>query len=208
MTAFYSFHIPFTLKHLWVIICVRLVSICFCVVCIRALILSTRHAWWKSWRTQRVTGEEAGIAWPALSTRAALRPARKWVWAWNGMGWVQIHYSWVNFDDLSGATWSFQNRHSKCGLVLNRIQINKRTAFITLASFQLFMAALLYFSVPVQLQLGVSCSSPGKSHFYDKAKADCVSWHADMLCLTVPESVVTLMFLFLLLFAWQCTCHV
>lgn len=125
VTAFYSFHIPFTLKHLRVIICVRSVNICFCVVCLRALILSTRHGWWKSWRTQRATGEEAGIAWPALSMRAALRPARKWVWAWNGMGWVQIHYSWVNtFDDLSGATWSFQNRHSECGLLLNSLQMN------------------------------------------------------------------------------------
>lgn len=124
VTAFHSFDITFTLKHLQVLIRVRLVSVCFCGVCIRASILSTRHVWWKSWRTRRATGEEAGTAWPALSMRAALRPARKWVWAWNGMGWVQIHYSWVN--TFSGATWSFQNRRSQCGLVLKSPQMNTK----------------------------------------------------------------------------------
>lgn len=44
-------------------------------------------------------------------------------------------------------------------IAYRQMQINKKTPFIALASLQLFVAALLYFSVPVQLQLGVSCSS-------------------------------------------------
>lgn len=68
-----------------------------CVIPIRALTPSTRHVWWRSWRIQRATGGGAGTAWPALSMRAALRPARKWVWAWSGTGWVQIHYSQVTW---------------------------------------------------------------------------------------------------------------
>lgn len=76
-----------------------------CVASTRASTPSTRRVWWRSWRMGRARGGGAGTACPVLSTRAAPRPARKWVWAWSGTGWVQIHYSSVSPGPVALLKW-------------------------------------------------------------------------------------------------------